>query len=135
MENKNRGMAVVEVTLILPIILLILVMVIHLMLDAANDSIVRGQCYTALYTYRTEDETMGQRVERWIGDSLVGGDSGNRITWGTDGNGPYVSIEGERLPVGVAYRYVSDAVTYRTERDVCTDRLRRWQFYGDVFFK
>ncbi len=132
--NKNRGSATVELVFIMPLLLWVMVLVIYLMFDMINDSYVQEQVYTEIYTYKDRGDTMEREMDGIINGCPVGqGD--NKALWGRDHDGVYVKVKGNKIPSNAAYRYVSDSVTYKTEIGVCEERLRRWQFYGDILWE
>lgn len=112
-ESKNRGSATLELCFVMPIIICVIMALIFLFLDSVKDADIQSENYSVLYTYR------GQSDERQNGVLVNGGEICGReegtLTWdfGT-------------------YMYTPRQVRYRTEYGVCTERLRRWQFYGDV---
>jgi hypothetical protein len=109
----NRGSATIELSLIAPVILLIIVLIIKLYIGLIDEGNVCGSSYSSLYLYDvSEDGTIDDSLEEIAGYTLTGKvDSGS------------VSISA-----------VSDmgSVTYKTEYDKSSSRLRRWQLYGDV---
>lgn len=111
MKKKNRGSATVEVTLLIPVLLMIVVACIFLIVNSVQDGSIQGDIYSALYSYCGEQ-----------GDNLV-----------YNGNGYIYSYsdsmeERNIIPNGGT----PDRVRFQTEYDTCTSRLRRWQLYGDI---
>ena len=121
--------------LIMPIILVVLVMVIYLVFDCINDSAVRADLYTELYSYSERGMSMPQKNADNPVDRTYVGEGENREIWGKDGQGIYVSVNGGKAHANGTYSYVSDSVTYKTEYKKCEDRLRRWQLYGDILWE
>lgn len=133
-QGRNRGSTTVEMCFVMPIILGILVMVIYLMFDAVNDSIVRGNCYTAIYTYRGDKgKDLAGALTEGIGGALIGTDEGLLVTAGAGKGSVKACVHSEGDDGGYVYRV--DAMEFETEYDKTTDRLRRWQFYGNVLWE
>lgn len=96
----NRGSATVELSLIMPVILLVIVLLIRLYMSLISEGDSCGESYSTLYLY----EASGLSGTVDVSDGSI------------------------------SIRVVSEAgdVTYKTEYDKCSSRLRRWQMYGDV---
>ena len=133
--KRNVGSATVETVLVMPVILVVLVMVIYLIFDCINDSAVRADLYTELYSYSERGMSMPQKNADNPVDRTYVGEGENREIWGRDGQGIYVSVKGGKAHANGTYSYVSDSVTYKTEYKKCEDRLRRWQLYGDILWE
>lgn len=129
----NKGSATVELSIIMPVILLIIVMIIRLYLGLIYEGNVCGNTYSRLYVYEiSSDESsllksggllsgLNEQLED-ISTSLLS-DEDEECTLNavmSDGNISISSVSD------------SDNVTYKTEYDKCSSRLRRWQLYGDV---
>lgn len=120
--RDNKGSATIEISLIMPIILCILAMFILLFIDSVSDGIIHGEIYTAIYTY---DETVGSahmdnEVRSRLSDMLLG--------------------QEEKLDIMVVKTNDSiginaDGIHRKTEYGICTERLRRWQLYGDILWE
>jgi hypothetical protein len=95
----NRGSATVELSLIMPVILLVIVLIIRLYMGLISEGSSCGEGYSTLYLYEASELSDAVDV--------------------SDGS--------------ISIRVVSDDdITYKTEYDKCSSRLRRWQMYGDV---
>lgn len=112
-ENRNRGSAVIELCFVMPVVICIVVALIFLFLDSVRDADIQSESYSVLYTYRGQG---GGQQEGIIAD-------GGEVCGTADGT--------LVLDFGI-YMYAPRRICYRTEYGVCTGRLRRWQFYGDV---
>ena len=133
-QGRNRGSTTVEMCFVMPIILGILVMVIYLMFDAVNDSIVRGNCYTAIYTYReVKGRDLAGALTEGIGETMIGSDEGLSVTAGPGKGSVMARVTSDGDEGGYVYRVKS--MKFETEYDKTTDRLRRWQFYGNVLWE
>ena len=130
----DKGSAIIEITLIMPIIIFILVFVMFWFLDVINDGIIQGESYSEIYTLSLGDDREG------ITDDLL--ESFNRQIVGVN-NTPQIEIKVDRgtisvyadgtdLQGGNIYLYQGRKNTFSREYDLCTDRLRRWQLYGDI---
>lgn len=119
-------MMTVEATLIVPIILLLLAGIILLFVTIGRREVLRSEMYQALYTLRMEEEKDGnpaaalkERLKYILADAKK---SRGQVVCDDDTLG----LEGE-----VEY-HGSFPVKTERERDVCSDRLRRWSFYGNL---
>lgn len=118
----NRGSATIEISLIMPIIIYIVVNIIFLNLDSVNDVVIHGEVYTSLYTYDESKDIalVESNIENEISSRLVGGLKM-----------PDINVSKQDNSIGIAVGNVSG----RTECGVCTERLRRWQMYGDILWE
>lgn len=110
----NKGSSVVEMSLIMPIIFGIVVMVIFLFLDTVRDGLVQQEGYSVIYTYQ---EGVGLREQLEEMKNAKTRDAGQAVI--SDGN----------------YRYEKEGHVCITEVDVCSNRLRRWQVYGNIVWE
>lgn len=126
----NKGSATVEISIIMPVILLIIVMIIKLYMGLIYEGNVCGNVYSELYLYdmsdngdKSEGEIRGleDRLGE-ISDSLLvyEGDGCSLIAELSDGN------------ISISSKSEAENITYKTEYNKCSSRLRRWQLYGDV---
>ena len=107
---RNRGWMTVEATLLIPIILLLLAGAILLFLTVGKKEIRRGTMYQSLYQITMEEEQSGEPLKQEEAIPYI-----NRLADG-----------------GTGFFRTEFHVTVERERDVCGNRLRRWQFYGDI---
>lgn len=134
--RNNLGSAVIEMTLIMPVIILIIVMILFLFFDVINNAVIMGETYCGIYEISVEDDknSIDTLISENISDKAIGNDF------------PYVELEALSGEIYAyvkmkenrgfnTYEYRSDSVTYKREFDKCTDRLRRWQLYGDIFWE
>ena len=110
----NKGSSVVEISLIMPIIFGILVLVIFLFLDTVRDGLVQQEGYSVIYTYQ---EGAGLREQLEEMKNTEARDAEQAVI--SDGN----------------YRYEKEGHVCITEVDVCSNRLRRWQVYGNIVWE
>ena len=110
----NKGSSVVEMSLIMPIIFGIVVMVIVLFLDTIRDGLVQQEGYSVIYTYQ-EGAGLHEQLEEMKNAETR--DAGQAVI--SDGN----------------YRYEKEGHVCITEVDVCSNRLRRWQVYGNIVWE
>ena len=110
----NKGSSVVEMSLIMPIIFSIVVMVIFLFLDTVRDGLVQQEGYSVIYTYQ-EGAGLYEQLEEMKNAETR--DAGQAVI--SDGN----------------YRYEKEGHVCITEVDVCSNRLRRWQVYGNIVWE
>jgi len=144
-ERKNaarlpgdRGMMTVEATVIVPIILLIITAAVLLYLAIGKREALRGDMYVALYTLGIADEKDGSPADTLSGkaDRFVMGSTAVTASSRVVGDelimtGTVRYLDG-RVPAAIArFRKDMPVITMR-ERDLCSERLRRWQFYGNL---
>ena len=127
----DRGMMTLEATVIVPIILMIIMAAILLFLTIGRREALRGEMYVDLYTLEIADEKDGSPA-----DTLSG--KADRLTASSRGVGDELIMTGTvryldgKVPAAVArFRQEMPVITMR-ERDLCSERLRRWQFYGNL---
>jgi uncharacterized protein (UPF0333 family) len=96
----NRGSATVELSLIMPVILLVIVLLIRLYMGLISEGSSCGESYSTLYLYEASE----------LSDT--------------------VDVSAGSISIRVVSE--TDDITYKTEYDKCSSRLRRWQMYGDV---
>lgn len=111
-KMNNRGSSVVEISLIMPIIFGVLVLVLFLFLDTIKDGLVQQDGYCIIYTYKKESDAQSE--------------SGDPVKEQEEGTGHITDGR---------YRYENNGHVFITETDVCTDRLRRWQVYGNIVWE
>ena len=118
----NRGSATVEISLIMPIIIYIVINIIFLKLDSVNDGVIHGEVYTSLYTYDESKDIalVESNIENEISSRLVGGLKM-----------PDINVSKQDNSIGI----FAGNVNGETECGVCTERLRRWQMYGDILWE
>ena len=118
-ENEaHRGSTTLEMCFIMPIIIAIVFMISMLFLACMDDGIVQGTIYENMYKYcRNEEERIiKQNIENEIKSATV---LDNEID---------VSVKKSHGKLTV----YADGKEYCMEIDKCTNRLRRWQIYGDI---
>ena len=129
---NNKGSAVLEMCLIMPVVIIICFGLITLFFDNINDALVRGNIYTALYSYSEDksdnicDEVYSDIREEAIGTLRL------NISHNQNKNSVSLVTKDEEQGIG-AYIYENKGLEYKTEYGICTKRLRGWQFYGDKF--
>ncbi len=131
--QNNKGSTVVEVSLIMPFLIFIIVFVIFWFMDIINDAIIQGEAYCGIYELSAgEDRVLLESgIIDEVKDKIVG--SGNEPDISVKINSGEISLylDSESTKGGKIYRYQGKKVIYKREYDKCTQRLRRWQLYGD----
>lgn len=130
----DRGSTIIEMTLIMPFIIFIVVFVLFWFLDVINDGITQGETYSELYTLSIGDNTeiIEADITESIGRQIVGVNNIPQVEIMTDRGVIYAYIDSSDLQGGELYLYQGKKNSFSREYDVCTDRLRRWQLYGDL---
>ncbi len=133
LKNNNRGSAVIEISLLMPVVLSLVVSCIFLFIDSINDSVIRSDSYITLYTYSIEDaQEKEDECFVNINNHLVGAYSIEEGNISDDGEEVSIELNENDILGGKTHKYVFGAKSYRTEYDLCTKRLRRWQLHGDI---
>ena len=131
--GSNKGSTIVEVSLIMPFIIFIIVFVIFWFMDAINDAIIQGEAYCGIYELSAGEDRLliESGIIDELNDKIVG--SGNEPDISVKINSGEISVysNAESAKGGNIYRYQGKKVIYKREYDKCTQRLRRWQIYGD----
>ncbi|MBR4515065.1 MAG: pilus assembly protein [Lachnospiraceae bacterium] len=134
-KEDNKGYATLELTLIMPLLILMIVMIAGIFIDAINDGDVRAKSYVYLYTYTKDsnkNET-GSETGLPFGHAVIGGaDTGASV----NASGGEVSVSLYHVERSVRGGYTAGSSTeYKTEYDKTSGRLRRWQLYGDYLWE
>jgi len=125
--KDNRGSITVEMSFIMPIVIGIVMMLISIILMGLNEGASLGTSQVIVYEYdelRQENhsshrwEQLEEKVvlDYMVGDIYVKNNEVVATVSSQDSGGRY-SVSGRGC---------------KKEWDKCTDRLRRWQLYGDV---
>lgn len=130
------GSATVEMCFVMPVILFIIINMIFLFLDSVNDGIIRGNIYTALYSYDEDGnvEVMQCSLEEDIRKTIIGNTYPAINAYSDDGE-VGIDVRGDSNVPGELYIYEPEDMRYSVETGVCTSRLRRWQMYGDILWE
>lgn len=115
-SSKNNGSVTVEMCCVIPIVLWICVNIIFVFLDVIGDGVSQGECYTMIYTYSGNER---QNQDGFAQSVLV---TEHHLL----SRGKLFDSQDD------GYSYKGNSTTYKTEYDLCTIRLRRWQLYGNV---
>lgn len=132
MKENNRGMMTVEAGILIPVILLISAGAILLFVGLGRREILRGEMVHSLYTLSLADEidhSPREELERRAAEAVKGASTAELSSMVV---GDHLQMQGSVRFGGIGdYEGVFRAAADR-ERDLCTGRLRRWQFYGDL---
>ncbi len=130
MSKNNSGSTTVEMCFVMPIVFSVIVICLGILLSSVTEIRAQEMAYSAIYTYSgindfygdteyTQNNALENKANKADGQVTVYEKKGNLYGYTTN-------IEGI---LGIKNK----KVTYRTEYDRCTTRLRRWQLYGDIF--
>ena len=131
-RDSDRGMLTVEASIIIPIILFISAGVILLFIAQGRREVLRGEMIMALYTIPVEKELDEDPKNEVIvrAEGILEGTSTAELEPASSGK--HLRLEGSIQFAGIgSYEGTLPAVAER-EKDLCSKRLRRWQFYGDL---
>lgn len=113
MINKNSGSTTVEMCFVMPVVVVITIFCLMLLLAPINDIKAQEMAYSAIYTYSGDaEDIINEQIMLYEENGFVYGSA--------------------KCKKESSY-YKNREVTYKTEYDKCTPRLRRWQMYGDIF--
>lgn len=130
MSKNNSGSTTVEMCFVMPIVFSVIIICLGILLGSVTDIRAQEMSYSAIYTYSgindfyigteyAQNNALYNKPGKADGQVKVYEKKGNLYGYTTD-------IEGI---LGIKNKNI----TYRTEYDKCTTRLRRWQLYGDIF--
>lgn len=112
-KHKNSGSTTVEMCFVMPVVVVITIFCLMLLLIPVNDIKTQEMSYSAIYTYSgSADNITNEQIMLYEENGVV-----------------YGCAKSIKEPLYSKNR----EVTYNTEYDKCTPRLRRWQMYGDIF--
>lgn len=126
----NKGYITIEMCMVMPIIIGVIMLLIMLILRAGNEGMALGISQVVAYGISGESFSMD---EEDASDELTQLDKLPAL----EKVQGYVSVKEDELKVDVrggeeGYAYSMTQVGCVREWNMCTDRLRRWQLYGDV---
>jgi hypothetical protein len=124
--RKNKGWMVVEASVIMPLIIGVVFIVIYGFVYILNREAARSEMYSAIYSISITDM---DAKEYSFSDSRE--QLGSQMLWceprsaafGLDGTITYITYMDMKG---------TTTVTAQTETGLCTQRLRRWQLYGNL---
>ncbi len=126
--HNNRGSISVEASILFPIIILVIFFVLYAFMYIFNRELIRGDIYEAIYTIPLEDD--GEYIEKCINEDGVG--AGTLWCGREDVNAAGANKNGAAEITAKLEMKGETKISGKTEYDLCTDRLRRWQLYGDI---
>ena len=130
-ENRilgNKGSMTVEASVIFPVTILIIFFVLYAYIYILDREILRSGIYETIYTAPLVD------ADKYLESNMDAGEVGGTLIWCGEEDVVIDSRCGSGI---VSVNAVMDMkgetdIEGKTEYDVCTDRLRRWQLYGDI---
>ena len=130
--GNNSGMHTIEASLLIPVILFLVAGVILLTVSQGRRETLRGELYQALYTIpvAAELDASPQDELRSRADFIQSGAS--RAGAEDASSGDQLALNGSVPYSGVGSYSGILPVHVERERDLCSNRLRRWQFYGNL---
>ncbi len=131
LKVDNRGSITVEMCFVMPIVIGIVMMLVMIILRGLNEGIALGSVQVLIYEYSDIDEGSGITYDR-VNDieKLEGNMVLDQIAGGFDIGKESISLVVESsLDTN---NYAMSSQNCKRERNKCTQRLRRWQLYGDV---
>ncbi|MDE6025109.1 MAG: pilus assembly protein [Lachnospiraceae bacterium] len=112
----NSGSTTVEMCLVMPIVFIVIVLCIALLVNSSVDMKAQQMAYSTIYTYDVDMDNKDINIEnRWKLYTEKG------------------FVKAEPKDIRGILGYSNQIVLYCTEYNKCTERLRRWQAYGDIF--
>lgn len=118
---KNRGSAIVEISLIMPIIFGVIFLLLMLYIDTIKDSQTCREGYSMLYTYYENNMADADNA----GQIFVNNTKSDSTE---QANGTFAILDKHCC-------YEKNEHIFMREIDLSSSRLRRWQFYGDTIFE
>lgn len=126
---SNKGSVVLEMCFVIPVVVMIIFMVISLYVIGLSDCIIMGEAYTTLYSYCSDFEPEEEKeiLEEKFREELMNSNFVQGISIYSDSGSIKISVNKEKGK--------GETTVFSREFDVCTERLRRWQMYGDVILQ
>ena len=124
--NSDKGYMTIEASIILPTILMAIMMIIVCLIFVYERSVVASSEYEALYTIPLKNIRDDSVVSYLGGRDYQEGLAYGSCSVDTDYSRHMAKCE------GILYLYTDSEIDSRREIDVCVERLRRWQLYGDI---
>ena len=132
MPRDNRGVHAIEASIIIPLILFLAAGIILLIVSQGRREVLREEMIHTLYTLPVSDELDGDPKTALysLADQLQAGHS--RAELGNTSSGDQLALSGSVPYTGIGSYSGVLAAHAKRERDLCSKRLRRWQFYGNI---
>ena len=131
-DSGNRGLLTVEASLIIPLILFLAAGIILLVVSQGSREALRSEMYHTLYTLPVAEELDGDPRDGLRDRANILQSHFTHAELGDDSSGDCLVLNGSVPYSGIgSYSGVLAAHAER-ERDLCSKRLRRWQFYGNI---
>jgi len=129
LKKHNQGSITIEMCFVIPIVLGIVIMLIMLIIKGANEGAALGGSQIAVYQYSdwwlVEED--GNQLEQLKDVGIL-----EQINGYMDIGEDYVSVTAKSQREG---NYTIATLSCTREINLCTNRLRRWQLYGDVLWE
>lgn len=122
---NNRGSITVEMCFIMPIAIAVVMLIIMLLLRGVNEGAALSISQLLVYQCSDEEPVGSQEIQ---GDIVLDKLDGSMII---ENKEIYAVAEG--TAEGESYSIASQSC--KREKDRCSDRLRRWQLYGDTLWE
>lgn len=129
-RNDDRGVIMVEASVLVPVILFLTAGIILTFLLEMKREMLRDDMVVSLYTIPVSEEldkSPENELERRA--ESLGGKGESVVGEFRDGRMILTGTTGMKEILGRPFEFTARAAR---DRDVCSDRLRRWQFYGDI---
>lgn len=131
LADDNRGSITVEMCFVMPIIVGVIMMLIMIMLKGLNEGNALGSSQVMIYEYNEFGDGVGvlydekSKVEG-LENSIILDQITGEFQVSQDSVGVRIeSVDNEEIGA-------ISSVGCKREKGKCTDRLRRWQLYGNV---
>lgn len=124
--KNNSGVIIVETSIIMPLIILVVFIVLYLFLYVLNKECTRADMYVALYQ-QPETESIKNAVEL---EKTKEGIGGSLIL--CTGETAALYLNGNLSLVCLMDMKGKTEISTKMEYGLCSDRLRRWQLYGNL---
>lgn len=117
---NNKGSATVEMSFIMPMVIVVVSLIIMIFVSELNDGITQGVIYENLYQYNRnlDEKILKENISNDINDVYVGSVDLLISEYRNNGN---ITVDIDKK------KYI-----YSTEYNKCSQRLRRWQLYGNI---
>lgn len=129
--DENRGSITIEMCFVMPIVVTVIMLLIMLIMRGLNEGNALGAAQSMVYEY--SDFKDGDKLFNAPGEDIKQLENSimlDRITGSFN-----ITEDSIRLGIGSMNEddlHSISSVGCSRERNKCTDRLRRWQLYGNV---
>lgn len=122
---NNRGSFIIEISIIIPLIIMIIMMFVFCFVNLTDREKARANLYSAIYTVPPDETVDMENITTEINRVMIFGEA--KVMQNS------LSREKILIICNINSRgYTGNEIECGTEKNICTDRLRRWQMYENI---